>query len=89
MKYKNMMEEITEWIFEEHSNSLNLKCNCDQCKMDVIAIALNHLPPQYIVQGNKEAYIKAKYIENQYRVDVLSQLASATLIVSENPRHSM
>lgn len=87
MKYKNMMEEITEWLLDEHIESLNLACHCEQCQVDLMAIVLNNLPPQYIVQDNKEAYIKAKYLENQYRVNVLSELASAAVIVSKNPRH--
>ena len=87
MNLQNMMEDITLWIFEEHSQFLNLTCHCTRCKLDIMAIALNALPPQYIVEEDKKAYIKAKYIENQYKINVLSEIANAARIVTDNPHH--
>lgn len=82
-----MMEEITERLLKDHANSLNLPCQCERCLLDVLAIALNNLPPQYIVQDCNEAYVKAKFLENQYRINVISELASAAVLVSKSPRH--
>lgn len=87
MKLHNVMEDIALESFEEHIDSLNLPCQCDMCMLDTIAMALNSLPTQYIVRNNNRPYVKAKYIEKQYKVNVLSKLASAAKIVAENPRH--
>lgn len=87
MKLHNVMEDIVLESFEENINSLNLTCQCKKCMLDIVAIAINSLPTQYIVRNSNRPYVKAKYIGKQYEVNVLSKLASAAKIVAENPLH--
>jgi len=62
-------------------------CVCDQCKMDIKAIALNKLPPKYIVTRKGELYAKINTLQNQFEVDIISALTQASGIVGRNPRH--
>lgn len=87
VKLQNVMEDIVTWTFENNIHALNLTCHCDKCKLDTIAIALSSLPAHYIVDKKNKTYIKAKYIEKQSEVNVLSELANAAQLVSKNPRH--
>ena len=44
----NITEEIVLRRVDKVIESMNF-CKCDSCKMDIIAIALNQLSPQYVV----------------------------------------
>ncbi len=86
MSVKNYMEE-----FVEDSVAAILKntgtCNCEQCKCDVMAIALNHLPPKYVATHKGKVYTKLSSLQNQFGVDVLSELTRAAEFVKLHPRH--
>jgi competence protein ComFB len=55
--------------------------------MDMMAIALNHLPPRYIVTERGGLYSKLKELEFQFEVDVQTEIVKAALIVGNNNRH--
>ena len=59
-------------------------CRCDKCKKDVVAIALNNLPPRYILSDPAEI----DSVISKYRSqDVNSALIKAILQVKTHPRH--
>lgn len=62
-------------------------CQCDVCKHDIVAIALNNLPPKYVVREQGELYSKINSLDTQYRVDVITALTRAIMIVKDHPRH--
>lgn len=84
----NAMEPIVADMFENHFLKPELmKCACDKCKLDVLLLALNHLPPRYTSTQAGEAYIKAQYMEPQLQSDVLQELARAVQVIERNPNH--
>ncbi|HHY21987.1 MAG TPA: late competence development ComFB family protein [Bacilli bacterium] len=87
-KLFNVMELIVELMLKEHLHSLNLNCHCRHCQLDVMAITLNRLPPQYVVKEEGSAYIKAKFMEDQNQANVLAALAYAATVVRNNPNHT-
>ncbi len=62
-------------------------CTCDQCKSDIMAITLNQLRPQYSATQTGEAFIKAKLMSDQLKIDILHEMANAVKIVQKNQHH--
>jgi len=54
---KNYMEEIVFSSIKEVLDDIKV-CSCDKCILDIAAIALNELPPKYIVTEKGELYSK-------------------------------
>ncbi|MFZ5633848.1 MAG: late competence development ComFB family protein [Bacillota bacterium] len=76
--------EIT--LFEQLNKIMEKRdiCKCERCKLDIAAIALNNLPPNYVVSTEGEV-IKA--ISPQLKIDVQRQLEAAIAKVSATPHH--
>ncbi|HHV28589.1 late competence development ComFB family protein [Acetivibrio mesophilus] len=83
---KNYMEEIVFSLMKEVLADINV-CSCEKCKMDIAAIALNDLPPKYIVSDKGELYSKVNSLKQQFEVDVISAVTKAAVMVKRNPRH--
>lgn len=65
-----------------------LGCTCTTCKDDILAIALNCLPPHYSSRYVGETYTKAQLFTEQIKVDIIRELAKAAVIVTEHQRHA-
>ncbi len=88
MLFRNIMENIVwEKIEDLIKAGVYQGCTCDICKNDVAAIALNTLPPKYVVNLTGEAYSKAKYLGIQNSIDISRQIAYAMEVVKNSPRH--
>lgn len=85
-KLKNYMEDIVISTTESILKLLNI-CKCEKCRLDIIALALNDLPPKYIVTEKGELYTKLNELENQFGVDVQAAIIKAALLVGKNPKH--
>lgn len=59
-------------------------CKCERCRLDIAAIALNNLPPNYVVSTEGEVI---KTISPQLKIDVQRQLEHAIALVSARPHH--
>jgi len=62
-------------------------CTCEKCLLDIMAIALNELPPKYVVTRKGEMYTKLWVLRQQLDVDIISALTKAAAAVGKNPRH--
>ena len=58
-------------------------CQCDHCVKDVLALAVNNLPPKYIVRNELDQALEIR----RYDADVISALVNAVIKVKQNPRH--
>lgn len=85
-KLKNYMENIVSSTTDDILKLLNI-CKCDKCRLDIIALALNELPPKYIVTEKGELYSKLNELENQFGIDVQAAIIKAALQVGKNPKH--
>lgn len=83
---KNYMEEIVFNQMKEVLTDINM-CTCDKCLLDIAAIALNDLPPKYIVTEKGELYSKINTLKQQFEVDVIAAITKAAVLVKRNPRH--
>lgn len=87
MELKNYTETVVKEVLEELLSKNDTICSCEKCKLDVQAIALNHLPPQYYVSEKGEVYSKllATYIDT--RIKVVTELSKALMKVENQPLH--
>lgn len=87
MPVYNVMEEVVLGVLQQYENELHLTCHCDRCKDDIMAIALNQLPPRYIVNDKLSPVIRAEHVaDRQGATNILSTVAKAARLVSANPR---
>lgn len=88
VELNNLMENIVEQRLEEIlAKDQSGLCRCGQCRLDVTALALNSLPPRYVVTDRGAAYAKANNLEMQLFVDVVAAITKALQVVRRNPRH--
>jgi competence protein ComFB len=84
----NAIEQVVFQIFkDEFLKNTTLSCPCERCQLDIVALALNRLPPRYVVTEQGNIYVKALYAERQLISDVIRELSNAALIVQERPNH--
>lgn len=83
---KNYMEELVLEAVKELSKKLSV-CTCEKYMLDVAAIALNQLPPKYLVTEKGEVYSKIESLTQQFGVDIITTVTKAIEIVNNNPQH--
>ncbi|MDI9500940.1 MAG: late competence development ComFB family protein [Bacillota bacterium] len=86
VQIKNYMEEIVFGQMKEVLADINV-CTCEKCLLDIAAIALNDLPPKYVVTKKGELYSKINTLGQQFEVDVVSAITKAAVLVKRRPRH--
>ena len=87
MQLKNYMEEVVASVIKRVLKDTNC-CTCEKCVNDVTAMALNNLPPKYVVTEEGELYLKFRELQQQYEVDVIAATIRAAEVVKKHPRHS-
>ena len=83
-KIANLTEEIMFSKLEMVINNMGC-CKCDRCRMDIIACAMNQLPPRYVV--DTPSAIAARMETSDINRDITSVLLKSALKVRKNPRH--
>ena len=83
---KNHMEDVVERLVNKYIKESEC-CDCEKCRLDVMALALNDLRPVYIVTniGEMFASIDSTYPQNQ--VDAEIAVLKAIDLVKSKPRH--
>jgi competence protein ComFB len=87
MSVTNIMESIVEEIFQTFQLNYALKCNCNQCKDDILSLTLNRIPPKYVSSSKGGVYVRTYFMNEQSRMDILKEIANAVTIVEKNPHH--
>ena len=88
MELRNYVEILVENNIDKLIKKSNV-CNCEQCRSDITAIALNNLKPKYIVSEKGQFYAKLSILEQQNQINIISEILKAIEIVSKNPRHNL
>ena len=84
--YRNVMEMLVDQKLDEMWDTLDC-CKCDRCRMDIIAYALNQLPPKYVVTKEGELYARLCELNNEHEIEVLIALTKAIKTVKDKPKH--
>ena len=59
-------------------------CRCDRCKKDIVALALNKLPPKYMVLADGQPEMD---IDQQTNAQIVAAMIQAVIKVRAHPRH--
>lgn len=84
--YRNVMELLLEELFDKMKDQMDC-CTCEDCRGDIIALALNQLPPHYVRTPKGEMLTKLNQLAPQNSADALAALAKAVEKVKASPRH--
>ena len=85
-----LLVNITEELVKETINSIiptmNM-CNCEICRLNACAIALNVLTPHYVTTTKGKLIAKIITEERANQIQVLVETTKALMIVKEHPLH--
>ena len=88
---KNYTEVAVTEVFEEVLAALRKKdpniCACDRCREDVMAVALNRLPPKYIATDKGEIFTKVNFDRVGGKAEIIASLIHGFELVGKHPRH--
>lgn len=83
---KNYMEEAVGNMIDKVLENIDV-CKCPKCKLDIMALALNRLPPRYFVTKEGELFERLAELQEQFTVDITAAIAAAAFIVKNNSKH--
>lgn len=88
MQIVNFMEEtvkrsLDELLLEPNYRDLRLD---EKARLDVLAYALNHLPPKYVVTERGHLFTRVEEMRQQFQTDILVALSKAIEKVRTNPQ---
>ena len=81
------MEDIVEEVLEHTLLRRKDACKCRKCKLDIMALALNRLPPKYVVTQKGRVYTKLQGTDLQFKADVIREIVRAIGQIKNNPQH--
>ena len=82
----NVVETIANENILDDMSRMEL-CTCEQCICDVLALALNMLPPKYVTSHAGKQYIQLEAYKKQLETDVAFALMKACMTVKQAPNH--
>lgn len=89
MKLHNLMEDEVIRIVNKLLKNEKDICTCEKCKLDIAAIALNNLLPQYVVTKKGELYKRANNMGIQFEADITKEVTKAIYIVRKRSKHEI
>ncbi|HHY92663.1 MAG TPA: late competence development ComFB family protein [Firmicutes bacterium] len=81
------MEEAVASLLPQVAQRFPDACLCPRCRLDIMALALNSLPPRYVVTEEGEVYARTASLSQQYTADLTTALCRAFALVGASPRH--
>ena len=87
MELQNYMEILMWQRLDDVLDSHPGICRCEKCRYDIAALAMNFLPPRYVVTDRGQIYTKIKALEQQFNIDIITAITHAVKIVNGTPHH--
>jgi competence protein ComFB len=88
MKVYNIMENFVYEMLETILKTKPEACDCEQCRADIAAMALNQLKPRYVASKIGDVFSRTEMLDSKMRAAILVTLTEATEKVASNPRHT-
>jgi competence protein ComFB len=85
-RLRNYNEEWVKSYLDRNIASFEV-CDCEDCRLDIMAIALNKLPPQYVVTEKGAVFAAVNEMSHQRMVDLAAAVTEAAVMVASKPRH--
>ena len=84
---RNYTEEAVTRYLEKWYKDTDA-CQCEGCRLDVMALMLNNLPPKYVVTDTGALYAQMGDFDQQSKIDLMSEMTQAVQTVQKRPRHT-
>ena len=79
-------EEVRSYLDKEYPKTDI--CQCDGCRLDVMALMLNNMAPHYVVSDTGQLYAQMEDFNVQHKIDLMTIMADAVRMVKKRPRHA-
>ncbi len=79
----NLMEGFVSSRIDEVMQKFNC-CSCERCRRDILAMALNKLPPLYVLEDDLNLRDQK---EKERSADVAAALVKSVLAIKAHPNH--
>ncbi|KAF0197509.1 MAG: competence protein ComFB [Bacillota bacterium] len=89
MLLKNITQDIVFEKLDEMLPNIVKICTCERCRYDIMAIALNNLPPRYVVTERGAIFTRVSSLDVQIAADTIIELTRAIEKVLKEPRHEI
>jgi len=83
---RNYTEEAVRLYMDRWYKEADI-CQCETCRLDVMAIMLNNLAPKYVVTDTGALYAQLTDFDPQNRIDFMTSMTQAVQLVKNSPRH--
>ncbi|TDY46303.1 competence protein ComFB [Alicyclobacillus sacchari] len=89
MPIVNVTEQLAMQILQDSEIYDLLKCKCEQCISDVLAMTLNRLPARYVTTDAGRVFVNVNYyLQPQLQSDIVTELTRSALQVANHPHHA-
>lgn len=90
--FTNLVNEAENLVINETERQLNLEenntlCRCQDCVLDIVAYALNHVPASYRCTFSGRLYAQALYFEEDKYAIYRDAVKVAIEKIKKNPSH--
>lgn len=68
-------------------NPTALRCKCQQCLNDVVALTAKNLPARYTTSSRGRFFVNVELQSRQLQLDIFRHLTEAIARVNANPHH--
>jgi len=86
---KNHMETVVREVLQEYIHHGKLRCSCERCQADIMALTLNRIPPRYAVSLKGEILTDWESRALPSQAKVMAELINAAKQVGESPSHPL
>ena len=83
---RNYTEEAVNLYLDRWYKDTDI-CQCNDCRLDVMALMLNNLKPKYVVTDKGALWAQMDDFDPQHRTDFMTIMTQAVQVVKGNPRH--
>ncbi len=87
MELRNYKELAVDHVMPNLLKAFPDICQCEKCMMDIKAIALNNLEPQYVVTDKGGLYAQVNEMNLQYEANIMKAILDGISLVSSHPMH--
>lgn len=84
---KVAVQTLLDEVLENYASQNPGTCKCERCRDDIMALALNNLPPKYVVTERGSIITHVVYEQAGGKAQVVAAITSAIQKVRNNPRH--
>jgi len=85
---RNYTEEAVKVYLDKWYKEADI-CQCEGCRLDVMAIMMNNLKSKYVVTDTGALYAQMDDFDPQNRIDFMTEMMQAIQMVKQRPRHDV